>query len=148
MRIDFFENLMYNNITKMRTGVRTKERKYKMKIIESFENAKSNKRVDLREMGINPTMYWAYLHSKDVGNELIDFHEVIWEADIPEIVRACREYDIREFTISSTFSSLIETLAEFEKLGCKMFGLMEVNASYTNWQTGKNAVIPAIKMVL
>ena len=119
-----------------------------MKVIESFENAKSNKRKNLREIGINPTMYWAYLNSKETGNELIDFHEVIWENDIPEIVRICRENDIREFTISSTFSSLIETLAEFEKHGVKMCGLTQVNASYTDWQTGKNMVIPALKMIL
>ena len=117
-----------------------------MKEIEVFEKAMECK--NLRELGINWAIYSAYFHSKDVGNELIDFHEVIWEKDIPEIVRICRENGIREFTISSTFSSLIETLAKFEKLGCKMFGLTQVKASYTDWQTGKKALIPAIKMIL
>lgn len=119
-----------------------------MKEIKVFEEAKVANVKNLREAGINPTMYRAYFSSKESGNDLIDFHEVIWEEDIPEIVRICRENDIREFTISCPFSSLIETLAEFEKRGCKMFGLMQVKATYTDWQTGKNAVIPAIKMVL
>lgn len=118
-----------------------------MKEIESFENARLAK-VDLREVGINPTMYWAYFNSKEVGNELIDFNEVIWDQDIEAIVKTCKENGVTEFTISSSFSSLIETLVEFEKHGCKMNGLTKVYARYTNWQTGEHAVIPAIKMVL
>ena len=119
-----------------------------MKEIKVFEEAKFSNIKNLREVGINPTMYWAYFGSKEAGNELIDFSGVIWDEDVLEIVRTCRENDIREFTISSNFSSLIETLVEFEKLGCKMFGLMQVNANYTDFQTGKNKVIPAIKMIL
>ena len=119
-----------------------------MKEIKVFEEARAAECKNLRKAGINPAIYRAYFESKDAGNEVIDFHEVIWDEDIPEIVRVCRENDIREFTISSSFSSLIETLVEFEKLGCKMFGIMQVNATYTDFQTGKNKVIPAIKMIL
>ena len=119
-----------------------------MKEIKVFEEARAAGGKNLREAGINPTVYWAYFYSKEAGNDLIDFNEVIWDNDIPEIVRTCRENNIREFTISTTMSSLIKTLAEFEKLGCKMVGLTQVNATYTDWRTGKNAVIPAIKMCL
>lgn len=119
-----------------------------MKEIKVFEKAIKNKVNDIREYGINSTMFWAYRKSKKAGNELIDFHEVIWDTDIAEIVKTCRENNIREFTISSNFSSLIETLAEFEKLGCKVFGLMQVYAPYKDFMSDKQAVIPAIKMVL
>ena len=115
---------------------------------EAIEKARVGEYINLREAGINSTMYWAYISSKEIGNELIDFHEIIWDKDIPEIVRVCRENGIREFTISTTMSSLIETLTEFEKLDCKMAGLMQVKAPYTDFMTGKNAVIPAIKMIL
>lgn len=118
-----------------------------MMIIESFEKAMREKQ-NLVEAGINPTMFWAYMGSKEAGNELIDFHEVIWDREIPEIVKICRENGIKEFTISTTMSSLIGTLAEFEKLGCKIFGLTQVNTRYTDVLTGKNAVVPAIKMSL
>lgn len=118
-----------------------------MKIIESFEKAIREKQ-NLVEAGINPTMFWAYMGSKEAGNELIDFHEVIWDREIPEIVRVCRENGIKEFTISNTMSSLIGTLAEFEKFDCKIVGLTQVNAKYTDFLTGKRAVVPAIKMVL
>ena len=55
---------------------------------------------------------------------------------------------ITEFTISSTFSSLIQTLAEFEKHGFRMNGLTEVSANYTDFTTGKLKVVPAIRMSL
>lgn len=109
-----------------------------MKEIKAFEE----------KAGINATMLWAYRTSKEVGNDLIDFHEVIWDKDIPEIIQNCRENNIREFTISCNFTGLIETLVEFEKHGCKMFGLMQVYAPYKEFMSDKQAVIPAIKMVL
>lgn len=119
-----------------------------MKEIKLFEEAIKNKVGNVGEIGINSTMFWAYRQSKEAGNELIDFHGVIWDNDIAEIVQTCRENNIREFTISSNFSSLIETLVEFEKFGCKMFGLMQVYAPYKDFMSDKQAVIPAIKMVL
>ena len=96
---------------------------------------------------INPTAFWAYRRSEDAGNDLIDFSEVIWDEDIDPIAETFRENDITEFTISSTFSGLIPTLAAFERHGFKMAGITEVNATYTDWQTGKRARIPAIRMV-
>ena len=45
-------------------------------------------------------------------------------------------------------SSLIETLAAFEKRGISMAGLTTVNARHTDWQTGEHAKIPAIKMIV
>lgn len=119
-----------------------------MKEIKVFEEARAAGVKNLCEAGINPTMYWAYFYSKEAGNDLIDFNEVIWDRDIPEIVRNCRENGIREFTISTTMSSLVKTLAEFEKLGCKVFGIMQVKSRYNDFRTGKNEIIPAIKMIL
>ena len=57
-----------------------------------------------------------------------------------------KENGITEFTISSTFSSLIPTLAAFGKHGFKMDDIIEVNANYTDWQTNKRTRIPAIRM--
>ena len=114
-----------------------------MKEIKAFEEARNNK-----DSKVNRTVFWAYEAAKEAGNDLLDFNEVIWEQDIPEILNACKEHGISEFTISSTFSSLIATLAEFEKLGCHMAGLTEVNARYTDYRTGEKQIIPAIKMSL
>lgn len=119
-----------------------------MKEIRTFETlmaAKEN--ISLKKAGVNSTLYWAYRTSKEEsGNDLIDFNEVIWDYDIKEIADTLRAEGIREFTISSTFSGLIETLAEFEKHGIFMNGLTTVNERYTDWKTGEHARIPAIKM--
>ena len=118
-----------------------------MKEIKIFEQViNSEKPVDLRKVGINSTMYWAYRKSKEVGNDLIDFHEVIWDEDVAEIAAICEEAEVTEFTISSTFSGLIKTLAMFEDHGFVMDGLTKVKAGHTDWRTNEYAVIPAIKM--
>lgn len=119
-----------------------------MKKIEAFENAIANQVRDLREIGINPTMFWAYRDSQEAESEMLNFSEVIWNDDIAPIVETCRENGIHEFTISSTFSSLIETMAEFEKLGCKLAGLTTVKTRYTDFRTGEKEVKPAVLMKL
>jgi hypothetical protein len=118
-----------------------------MKEIRTFEKAIEEKARNLKDTGINATLFWAYRTSKEESdNDLIDFNEVIWDYDIKEIADCLRAEDITEFTISSTFSGLIETLAAFEKEGIFMNGLTTVNARYTDWKTGEHARIPAIKM--
>lgn len=118
-----------------------------MKKIELFERAIAEQAKSLKEYGINRTMFWAYRKSMDAENDRIDFSEVIWDEDIEAICECLQENEIIEFTISSTFSSLINTLAAFDKCGYKMDGITEVNASYTDWKTGKRARIPAIHMI-
>lgn len=118
-----------------------------MKKIAVFENAITNQVKDLRKEGINPTAFWAYRKSIEAENERIDFSEVIWDEDVAAIAKTFKANGIYEFTISSTFSSLIPTLAEFTKHGFQMGGLTEVNANYTDFTTGKRAKVPAIRMV-
>lgn len=117
-----------------------------MKKIELFERAIAEQTGSLKDWGINQTLFWAYRSSIEADNDEINFDDVIWDYDIPEIAKTLKENGISGFTISSTFSSLIPTLAEFEKHGFQMEGLTEVRAKYTDWQTGKRVMIPAIRM--
>lgn len=117
-----------------------------MKKIELFERAIAEQAGSLKEWGINPTLFWAYRNSITAGNDRIDFGEAIWDSEVGEITETLKENGITEFTISSTFSSLIPTLAEFAKHGFQMAGLTEVKANYTDFQTQERAVIPAIQM--
>lgn len=119
-----------------------------MKTIELFEKAMAEGNEFFKEHNINPTLFTAYRQQKDSGNELIDFSKVIWTQDIEPISDFFKAQDITEFTISSTFSSLIETLAAFEKQGFRMDGLTEVKANYTDIITGEKQIIPAIRMKL
>jgi len=118
-----------------------------MKKIELIEEAIREQGRSLKELGINRTLYWAYLYSKEAENELIDFGEVVWDYDIPELAAFFKEQGIDEFTISSSFSGLLETLAGFEKEGFKVAAMTTVRARYTNYLTGEKAIIPAIKLV-
>ena len=117
-----------------------------MKKINLFERAIAEQAGNLKDWGINGTAFWAYRKSIDAGNDLIDFSEVIWDDDIDAIVQTFTDSGITEFTISSTFSGLIATLAAFDKQGFKMAGITEVNANYTDWVTNERAKIPAILM--
>ena len=118
-----------------------------MKKIEAFEQAIENKVKDLRAEGINPTLFWAYRNSLEAGNERIDFCECIWENEIEDIANCMKENGIVEFTISSTFSSLIETLAEFQKYGFQMAGLTEVNTRFNAIGSDEKEKRPAIRML-
>ena len=123
-----------------------------MKKIEILEEA-ATKGTKYSEIDVNPTFGAAYFYSQDAGNDLINFSEVLWDYDIDEILENCRRFGITEFTISSTFSSLIITIAEFEKRGCKLEGLVEINSRFDDWKScfegeTKKERIPAFKISL
>jgi hypothetical protein len=127
-----------------------KRRHIAMKTIEILEEAAEN-RKGYAEININSTFGAAYFYSREAGNDLINFNDVIWDYDIDEIIENCRRFGIGEFTISSTFSSLIETIAEFEKRGLHLDGLVEINSRFDDWKAEKIGVkrrIPAFKMSL
>jgi hypothetical protein len=123
-----------------------------MKRIEILDNAEANG-IRYSEIGVNSTFGAAYFYSLEAGNELINFGEVIWAYDIDEILENCRRFGIESFTISSTFSSLILTIAEFQKRGCKLEGLIEINSRFDDWNAGmkgerRKERIPAFKISL
>ena len=68
-----------------------------MKEIRTFEEAIEQNARSLKELGINGTLFWAYRTSKETGNELIDFNEVIWDYDIEEIAQTLRANDITDW---------------------------------------------------
>ena len=122
-----------------------------MRKIEALEKAirEVKEGMSFSELGINATFWRAYQDTNE-ANETIDFSEVIWERDVKEIVEQCKQFGITEFTISSPFSGLIETLAMFEDEGCKMAGLVHITSRITkcNFGTGKieYEIVPAIRM--
>ena len=117
-----------------------------MQKIAAFENVITNQVKDIQAEGINPTVFWAYRTSLACGNDQIDFNEVIWEQDIEAIAATFEANGITEFTISCNFSGLIKTLVGFEKHGFKIVGTTQVNASHTDWMTGKHAKLDALQM--
>lgn len=123
-----------------------------IKKIEILDKARENG-TRYSEIGINSTFGAAYFYSLEAGNYLINFDEVIWDRDIDEILENCRRFGIEGFTISSTFSSLITTIAELQKRGCKLEGLIEINSRFDDWKAGlegesRKERIPAFKISL
>ena len=114
--------------------------KYTVNAIEE-----ANRETRWSDIGIERTLGSAYLYSKEAGNDLPNFADVIWDEDIETILADCKRLGIKEFTISSTFSSLITTIARFEKLGCRLDGIVQINDRYA-W--GDRQQIPAFKLTV
>ena len=113
--------------------------------LEFLEKARENN-TKWTDLDINALLGQAYLYSFEADNELPNFAEVVWENQIEEILADCKRYGITEFTISSTFSSLINTIARFEELGAKLDGLVRINSIHRDWNTGEKQILPAFKM--
>lgn len=117
----------------------------KMKTIDKIEKVK-NMNVLLEDVGINRTFYWAYIRTQETTNEILDFEDVIWESDVEGIIKNCKEFGLKEITISSRFSSLIDILAEFEKQGAKLIGLTKVTTRFYACGTNQPEIINALKI--
>ena len=118
-----------------------------MKKIEILDQAMNEQVRDLTELGINPSLMKAYRTSLKVGNDHINFEEVIWDREIEPITTFLKANGVCEITISSTFSSLISTLVLFEKNGFQIAGITEVTAGYTDFRTGTYAKVPALRLI-
>ncbi|MCH5185632.1 MAG: hypothetical protein J1F64_05840 [Oscillospiraceae bacterium] len=101
---------------------------------------------DYRKTAINHTAYEAVRNRREAGNKLLDFSETIWDRDVPEIIDTLMRMGETEFTISSNFSGLVKTLADFDKLGAKVAGMTEINANHRDRRTGELKRVPAILM--
>ena len=110
-----------------------------MKTIQTYEQAIENAKKGIQTDGINKTMFCAYRNSREKGSEFLDFDDVIWETDIPELIEACKQEGLEAITISSNFSGLLETLATFEESGCRLAGLTKVpeRCESYNYETGE-----------
>lgn len=117
----------------------------KMKTIDKIEKVK-NMNVLLEDVGINRTFYWAYIRTQETTNEILDFNDVIWESDVEGIIKNCKEFGLKEITISSRFASLIDILAEFEKQGAKLAGLTQVTSRFYACGTNNYELINAAKI--
>ena len=116
-----------------------------MKTIKKIEEI-NDKGVKLEDVGINRTFYWAYIRTQKTTNKTIDFSDVIWENDVKGIIKNCKEFNIKAITVSSTFSSLIDILAEFEKQGAKVKGVTKVTARCIDCRGQGPEVVNAIKI--
>lgn len=72
----------------------------------------------------------AYEAAKDCGNEYLDLNDTIRDDEVEGLVACMKEYGIKAFTFSSTWSSAVETAWLFQKAGCTLAGLIEINSQH------------------
>lgn len=72
----------------------------------------------------------AYETAKDCGNEYIDLNDTIRDDAVEGLVACMKKYGIEAFTFSSTWSSAVETAWLFQKAGCTLSGLIEINSQH------------------
>ena len=71
----------------------------------------------------------AYAGAKDRGNEYLDFNDMTQAELVEDLVKCLRDCGIKAFTFSSTWSSAVEIAWLFQKAGCNLAGLVELNSS-------------------
>lgn len=98
--------------------------------------------------GINCNVIRAYCRSLRCNLEALDFNDIIWEREIPEILQNLKELGIKSFTVSDQSTALMETLHQFMKAGCNLTGYTEVQASeYPEFgTTNEYKMKPALKL--
>lgn len=72
----------------------------------------------------------AYETAKDCGNEYLDLNGTIRDDAVEDLVACMKECGIEAFTFSSTWSSAVETAWLFQKAGCILAGLIEINSQH------------------
>ena len=72
----------------------------------------------------------AYETAKDYGNEYIDLNDTIRDDEVEGLMACMKKCGIEAFTFSSTWSSAVETAWLFQKAGCTLAGLIEINSQH------------------
>lgn len=84
--------------------------------------------------GVNfATIYSLYEKAMDAGNEHIDICEIYQYRNEAALIACFREYGIKAFTFSSTWSSAVESAWKFTQHGCSLQGMVQINSNYTDY---------------
>ena len=82
-----------------------------------------------------------YSEMKQQGNSRLDLSGTYRKPE--EVIRIFRDFGVKEFTFSSTWSSAIQVSWAFTQLGCTLKGMTEVHATKRDFQTGEYEKVPA-----
>ncbi|WP_075579980.1 DUF7698 family protein [Acidaminococcus massiliensis] len=82
-----------------------------------------------------------YSDMKKHGNSLLDLSGTYREPK--KILQVFREFGVKEFTFSSTWSSAVQVAWEFTQLGCSLKGMTEIYGSGQKFMSNEYERIPA-----
>ena len=92
----------------------------------------------LESLGNTELQIWrAYETARDCGNKYLDLSDPVSDETVPSLISCMREYGIEAFTFSSTWSSAVETAWLFQKAGCTLAGLIEINSQHKDFRSGE-----------
>ena len=114
-----------------------------MKKINEIE-ALINDRQAAYDSDICNLLIKSYSNTQEAGNELLDISDIIWEHDYDALVNDMRRFGIEEFTVSSTFSSLLEAIDALLERGCTLEGMTKVNDRFASWNGGERELHAAL----
>ena len=80
--------------------------------------------------GAYAKIYGWYADAKNRKNDYIDLSDTIWDSQVANLIASLRDCGIEKFTFSSTWSSAVETAWLFQKAGCTLAGLIEINSQH------------------
>lgn len=80
--------------------------------------------------GTEQRIWKAYEAAKDCSNKYLDLNDTISDDAVEGLVACMKEYGIEAFTFSSTWSHAVETAWLFQKTGCTLAGIVEINSQH------------------
>ena len=82
-----------------------------------------------------------YSEMKQQGNSRLDLSGTYRKPE--EIIRIFRDFGVKEFTFSSTWSSAIQVSWAFTQLGCTLEGMIEIYGSGRKFMSNEYEKVPA-----
>lgn len=105
---------------------------------EAYQELLKEVRAEGEDFG---NMMRLYSDMKKHGNSLLDLSGTYREPK--KILQVFREFGVKEFTFSSTWSSAVQVAWEFTHLGCKLKGMTEIYGSGQKFMSNEYERIPA-----
>ena len=105
---------------------------------DSHQNLLQEVRVEGEAFG---DMMRLYSEMKQQGNSRLDLSGTYRKPE--EIIRIFRDFGVKEFTFSSTWSSAIQVSWAFTQLGCTLEGMTEIYGSGRKFMSNEYEKVPA-----
>ena len=126
---------MMNIFEETYKGIQEAKKAYAAATIEAQQDAARAiyKQATAKLDGLSNTekrIWSAYETAKDCGNEYLDLNGTIRDDTVEDLVACMKDCGIEAFTFSSTWSSAVETAWLFQKAGCTLSGLIEINSQH------------------
>lgn len=105
---------------------------------DAYQDLLQEVRVEGKDFG---DMMRLYSDMKKHGNSLLDLSGTYQEPK--KILEVFREFGVKEFTFSSSWSSAIQVAWEFTQNGCTLKGMTEIYGSSQKFMSNEYERIPA-----